>query len=81
MLGGALLYGSAMIWQVAMVYGRIGDLETATGRTDTFIAGRIQSNEKRWDQVAQLRDQVIRVEEQSKLILETVRRLENRERR
>lgn len=81
MLCGAVVYGCAAVWQAGLVYARIGDLEASDRRTGDYIAQRVTTNERRWEQMALLRDQVIRVEEQNKLILETVRRLENSGRR
>ena len=67
MLVGALAYGTAMIWQGALAYGRIGVLETSVAKNET----RIEENGRD-------RERLARLEAQSALVLDALRRIDGK---
>lgn len=77
-IGALLMQTMALGWWASKLDSRVESLERADQRFDTRIEARFKVGDDRWEAIGRDRDRIIRLEEQTRSVVEIVRRIETK---
>jgi hypothetical protein len=75
---GLVTQAAAALWWASSIENRIARLEDTDKRIDATIATRIKLSDERFERLNSERERVIRIEEQIKYIVDTIRRIDTK---